>query len=218
MQDPGKGLSDVASTTAAASFNLAKAIVGAGSFSLPYVCKNQGVLGGLCTIVGCAILASYTMQSLIASKDEVERRTGLRGLSYVDATRLTLGSSAAQLVFALTAMASFLVCASYLAFIGSTLATMSAQEGNFLSNIVPAGTSKEAFETAAAAVLLPICCLRDFRFLSFTSVLGIVSVVAACATVIVDGLITQGSLESTAAACSSAESPLTVRNEPTWPS
>jgi hypothetical protein len=54
--------SGMQSTSAAASFNLAKAIVGAGSFSLPYVCKNQGVLGGLITICSCAMLAWYTMQ------------------------------------------------------------------------------------------------------------------------------------------------------------
>ena len=54
--------SGMQSTSAAASFNLAKAIVGAGSFSLPYVCKNQGVLGGLITISSCAMLAWYTMQ------------------------------------------------------------------------------------------------------------------------------------------------------------
>ena len=67
QQDPdrsfrGSWSSGMQSTSAAASFNLAKAIVGAGSFSLPYVCKNQGVLGGLITISSCAMLAWYTMQ------------------------------------------------------------------------------------------------------------------------------------------------------------
>ena len=193
--DPERGLTDATSSSTAASLNLAKAIVGAGSFSLPYVCKKQGVVGGLGTIVVCAVLASYTMQSLIESKDEVEKRTGLAPLSYVDTARLTLGQNAATLVFTLTAMASLLVCSSYLAFIGSTLATMAAQEGNIITNLVPSGTSKEVFEVAVAAVLLPICCLRDFRFLSFTSVLGIVAVVMACATVLFDGLSAQGSLD-----------------------
>ena len=89
--------SGVSSTSAAASFNLAKAIVGAGSFSLPYVCKNevcvflnrlllrmnwlllpcqqstnqrhveQGIVGGLVTISACAVLASFTMQVINAS-------------------------------------------------------------------------------------------------------------------------------------------------------
>ena len=67
QQDPDRSSSvprssGMQSTSAAASFNLAKAIVGAGSFSLPYVCKNQGVLGGLITISSCAMLAWYTMQ------------------------------------------------------------------------------------------------------------------------------------------------------------
>ena len=35
---------------------------------------------------------------------------------------------------------------------------------------------KQLFEEGAVALLLPLCLLRDFRFLSFTSFLGIVSV------------------------------------------
>ena len=73
---------------------------------------------------------------------------------------------------------------------------MSTQEGNFLQELFP-GVSKRTFQEATAAVLLPITLLRDFGFLSFTSLLGVIAVSAACLTVIVDGLIHQGSVEST---------------------
>eukprot|EP00802_Teleaulax_amphioxeia_P014039 Tamp_14097.p1 GENE.Tamp_14097~~Tamp_14097.p1 ORF type:complete len:510 (+),score=68.49 Tamp_14097:164-1531(+) len=201
QQDPstssarGASLSGVQSTSAAASFNLAKAIVGAGSFSLPYVCKNQGIVGGLITISACAVLASYTMQSIIESKNQVEADTGREGLSYVDVAEITLGQAGSRVVFTLTALASLLVCSSYIAFIGSTLATMSAQQGNFVHELLP-GVSKQAFEEGAAAVLLPITLLRSFGFLSFTSVLGIISVLSACLTVVVDGLSNQGSVDA----------------------
>ncbi len=135
QQDPAR--SSLTSTSAAASFNLAKAIVGAGSFSLPYVLRNEGLLGGLGTIVLCAVLASYTMKSMIESKNEVELRTGQTGLSYVETTRLALGDSGARVVFTLTAMASLPVCASYRAFIGSTLGSMAAQDGNVLNSLIP---------------------------------------------------------------------------------
>lgn len=135
QQDPARA--SLTSTSAAASFNVAKAIVGAGSFSLPYVCKNEGVAGGAFTIIVCAVLASFTMQSLIESKNQVEQRTGQTGLSYVDTTRLTLGETGASVVFVLTAMASLLVCSSYLAFIGSTLGSMAAQDGNVLHSLLP---------------------------------------------------------------------------------
>lgn len=139
QQDPARP--SLTSTSAAASFNLAKAIVGAGSFSLPYVCKNEGVAGGVITIIACAILASFTMQSIIESKNEVELRTGQTGLSYVDTARLALGDGGARVVFVLTAMAALLVCASYLAFIGSTLGSMAMQDGNILHSLLPDSTT-----------------------------------------------------------------------------
>ena len=39
-----------------------KAIVGAGSFALPWVLKNEGVAGGILTIVVAGLLSSYTMK------------------------------------------------------------------------------------------------------------------------------------------------------------
>jgi len=73
---------------------------------------------------------------------------------------------------------------------------MSTQEGNVLQELFPE-VSKQAFQEAAAAVLLPITLLRDFGFLSFTSLLGVIAVSAACLTVIVDGLMHQGAEDST---------------------
>ncbi|MFN9903508.1 MAG: hypothetical protein ACK55Z_32990, partial [bacterium] len=81
---------------------------------------------------------------------------------------LTLGQAGSRFVFIFTALASLLTCSSYLAFIGSTLSTMSTQEGNVLQELFPE-VSKQAFQEATAAVLLPITLLRDFGFLSFTS-------------------------------------------------
>ena len=73
---------------------------------------------------------------------------------------------------------------------------MSTQEGNVLQELFPE-VSKQAFQEATAAVLLPITLLRDFGFLSFTSLLGVIAVSAACLTVIVDGLMHQGAEDST---------------------
>ena len=191
---------DVTSSTAAASFNLAKGIVGAGSFALPYVCKNEGIIGGLLTIVACAVVSTYTMESLIDSKNEVESRTGRQGLSYVETTRLTLGQTAAQIVFALSVLSSLLICGSYVAFTGSTLATMVAQPGNvihdLLQDLMPTQDSTLIFQEAMIGVVLPISMLKEFGLLSFTSFMGVVCVILACSTLLVDGLLHKESLDA----------------------
>ena len=51
-----------------------KAIVGAGSFALPWVLKNEGVAGGILTIVVAGLLSSYTMKQLVRCKDHVQVR------------------------------------------------------------------------------------------------------------------------------------------------
>jgi hypothetical protein len=119
-----------------AAFSIAKAIVGAGSFALPWVFKNEGVLGGTSSLLISALLSSVTIKSIAQSKVEVEARTGKRGLTYVDVARESVGEAGATLVFVFTLMASMLVCSSYIAFVGSTVAGMSAQDGNIVQTVL----------------------------------------------------------------------------------
>lgn len=83
-----------------AATNIAKAIVGAGSFALPFVFEEEGVLGATISLVLCGALASTTMKSLVRSR----RAVGAR--SYVDLAGSALGDNAAIAVFALTLCAS----------------------------------------------------------------------------------------------------------------
>lgn len=89
-----------------ATTNLAKCICGAGSFALPHVFLEEGVLGGTLAITVCGALAAYTMQSLERSKSIAASSTATPVLSYVELAETALGTKAAKLVFALTLSAS----------------------------------------------------------------------------------------------------------------
>jgi len=190
-----------------AAVSVAKAIVGAGSFALPWVFKNEGTAGGTISLVVSAVLSSVTMKSLARSKCAVEAKTGRRGLTYVDVARDTLGEAGAVLVFAFTLMASLLVCSSYIAFIGSTVAGMASQDGNIVQALL-GPVQQDVVQLAALGVILPICLLRDFRFLTPVVKVGAAAVFAAMGVVLFDGLKTQGGLGETLAAVSA---------QPLWP-
>lgn len=108
------------------STNLAKCICGAGSFALPHVFLEEGVLGGTVAITVCACFATVTMHSLADSRQLASARASKPITSYVQLARETLGDGAANLVFTLTLSASLGVCSTYLVFIGQTLGGMSS--------------------------------------------------------------------------------------------
>ena len=189
-------------------FNLVKAIVGAGSFALPWVCKNEGILGGVLTIVVAGALSSYTMKQLIDCKNIIAARENIdgsvpAGLSYVDLASATFGEAGARFVFFCTVTASLGVCSAYVAFIGSTLESLASQPTGLLSSFLGGGAapwSRDAFQLAATAFLLPVVCLRSFRFLSFTSALGTFAVTAAIVAVSAHVASEHGSAAAAAAA------------------
>ncbi len=46
-------------------------VVGAGSFALPWACKNEGLIGCTFTIVAASVLSAMTIKSVINVKDQV---------------------------------------------------------------------------------------------------------------------------------------------------
>ncbi len=46
-------------------------VVGAGSFALPWACKNEGLIGCTVTIAVASVLSAMTIKSLINCKDQV---------------------------------------------------------------------------------------------------------------------------------------------------
>jgi proton-coupled amino acid transporter len=190
-----------------ATTNLAKCICGAGSFALPHVFLEEGVLGGILAITTCGALAAYTMQSLANSK----LTAGGTILSYVELARNALGPKSAQLVFALTLSASIGVCSTYLVFIGTTLASLSgdASSQNIVRQLFP-DVSTVTWETCTAVVLLPLSLLRSYGIFAFTSALGVVAVFLGILVTLASGIFVEpgGGLGTALSA---------VKDLPMWP-
>lgn len=177
-----------------AAINLAKCICGAGSFALPHVFLEEGVLGGALAITLCGALATITMQSLSDSKLKASAAEVSQGrepiASYVQLARTALGEPAAKVVFFLTLFASLGVCSTYLVFIGSTLESMScdANAENIVRSLAP-NIDEVSWEIAAAIVLYPLSLIRDYSVFAFTSTLGVVAVLGGIITTLAYGIL-----------------------------
>ena len=84
------------------STNLAKCICGAGSFALPHVFLEEGVLGGILAITACGWLSTITMHSLADSRLKASAITNTPITSYVQLAQEAIGDTAAKIVFALS--------------------------------------------------------------------------------------------------------------------
>lgn len=172
-----------------ATANLAKCICGAGSFALPHVFLEEGVLGGTLAMSLCGGLAAYTMQSLARSKALASAAAGKPILSYVELAQEALGPKAATTVFALTLSASIGVCSTYLVFIGQTLESLSCdkESNNVIRQILP-DISAPQWEIGTAIVLWPLCLLRSYGVFAFTSTLGVVAVLGGILVTLASGI------------------------------
>jgi len=204
--------------------NLAKCICGAGSFALPHVFLEEGVLGGTLAITTCGVLATYTMQSLarstaIASRSRGAASGGTSGVvagtgdvtSYVELAEVALNTNVANLVFCLTLAASIGVCSTYLVFIGQTLASLSndATSVNIIRHYLP-DIPTSTWEAGAAVILYPLSLLRSYGIFAFTSALGVFAVLGGILVTLASGIYVdpgggvQGALQS-------------IGNLPLWP-
>jgi len=163
-------------------FNISKAIVGAGSFALPWCFKNMGLWAASVTILLIAVLSIYTILVLIKCKRYVAQETLSRYLTYVDISRYAFGVAGAVIVYALMEVASLGVCSAYLVFISSTL-----------KSILPhswALTDTEIMLCILPPIIL-LTWLRSFKYLSFTSILGVLSLLAGLTATILYGFLYQ---------------------------
>lgn len=173
-----------------AALNLGKCICGAGSFALPHVFLEEGVLGGTLALTVCAALATLTMQSLSDSKLKLSEVEGEQITSYVQLARAALGEPAAKIVFALTLSASLGVCSTYLVFIGSTLESMSCDVGaDNVVRLLASDVSAFNWELGSALVLYPLSLIRDYSIFAFTSALGVFAVVGGIIVTLAYGIL-----------------------------
>lgn len=201
------------STFASAAINIAKCICGAGSFALPHVFLEEGVLGGIVAMTTCALLATYTMQSLARSTAvaSLMQEKGTPAVtSYVQLAEVALNKNVANLVFCLTLSASLGVCSTYLVFIGETLSSLSsdARSDNPVRRFFP-DVDTVVWEAGVAMVLFPLSLLRSYDVFAFTSALGVFAVFSGLLVTVASGVSdASGGFYSTVAS---------LRGMPMWP-
>jgi hypothetical protein len=177
-------------TKLSAATNLGKCICGAGSFALPHVFLDEGVLGGTLAMTMCGLLAAITMHSINRSRymasriDNVEPPT-----SYVALTEMALGGTTSNIVFGLTLAASLGVCSTYIVFVGQTLASLSTDEvsNNIVHSIAP-NVDERTWEIITAATVYPLSLIRNYGVFAFTSALGVTAVLGGIVTTLVYGV------------------------------
>lgn len=177
-------------TKLSAATNLGKCICGAGSFALPHVFLDEGVLGGTLAMTLCGLLAAITMQSINRSRYAVSRIENVDPpSSYVALTEMSLGEGTSNIVFALTLAASLGVCSTYIVFVGQTLASLSADSvSNNIVNSMAPDVDERTWELITAATVYPLSLVRNYGVFAFTSALGVTAVLGGIATTLAYGI------------------------------
>lgn len=155
----------------------------------------------------CGYLAAFTMRSINESRTTVADMTvatmtsddgnGLDGTdllsppppsSYVELADVALGGTASRAVFALTLAASLGVCSTYIVFIGQTLASLSSDSvSNNVVRMLAPDVDESTWEAMTAAIVLPLCSIRNYGVFAFTSALGVIAVLGGVTTTLAYG-------------------------------
>eukprot|EP00547_Thalassionema_nitzschioides_P000654 CAMPEP_0194211674 /NCGR_PEP_ID=MMETSP0156-20130528/10869_1 /TAXON_ID=33649 /ORGANISM="Thalassionema nitzschioides, Strain L26-B" /LENGTH=154 /DNA_ID=CAMNT_0038939301 /DNA_START=66 /DNA_END=527 /DNA_ORIENTATION=+ len=114
-----------------AAVSLAKAIMGAGSFALPWAFSQMGYFVGPVFLIFLMICSIYSLDLLVQASRKVKQgSTSAKEddepakYSYVDVARAYFGSLGAKLTYGASVSASVGVCGSYLVFISANLESL----------------------------------------------------------------------------------------------
>ena len=167
-----------------------KAIMGAGSFALPWAFSKTGWIVGPAALIALMWLSVCSIKMLVRCRRLCERgqlahdgsgaaQGGQLASSYVDVAQCAFGRAGSVLVYVCSILASVGVCGSYLVFIAANIVTL-----------LPDGT---ASQSALVACVLPLAVglssVRDQSMFAFTALLGDVSVCLGMLEVVVFGLL-----------------------------
>ncbi|CAG8187552.1 unnamed protein product [Penicillium olsonii] len=159
------------STVPQTIFNSVNVLIGIGLLSLPLALKHAGWVFGLFFLVFSAVSTSYTAKILAKCLD-VDRSV----VTYADLAYIAFGQQARLII-------SFLFC---LELLGACVALV-VLFADSLYALVP-GLTILQWKIVCGLVLLPLNFL-PLRFLSITSILGIISCTSIVILICIDGLI-----------------------------
>lgn len=191
-----------------AAASIAKAIMGAGSFALPWAFSKMGYIAGPIIMFVFMLFSINSLDLLVQSSRMTSVRytsttnattTGLsvecrpkkssttasspQIQSYVDVARSVFGQTGARLTYVASISASMGVCGSYLLFIAANLQSL------FLSDKQESGLSQANIIVLILPVVVALSSVRDTKAFAFASCLGVVSVLLGMLVVLVYGLL-----------------------------
>lgn len=159
--------------------NIAKAVMGAGVFSLPWATSQGGLIFVPAFICGAALLALYTLSILVAAKRALlaDQPAAVAVLSsYTGIVETALGPTAGRVAEVMNLACCFGICSAYLVFIASTLATVVAPGGGV--------GAQTAAVLAITPAMIALSWLRSMAGVSVMAAVGNASVLAGMAFVV----------------------------------
>ena len=154
----------------AVSMNVAKAIMGAGGFAIPWAFAKGGLALTPAIMASAMAVSLFTLQAMLQAKNEAVTRGWGVANSYADIARATMGPLGGRVVDVMTVFTCFGICASYMVFMAATLAdVVSMSQIRLVAYLTP--------------VMMSLSWLRDLSYVSVTSALGNVSVYSGMAFV-----------------------------------
>jgi len=175
-----------------AGASLAKAILGAGSFALPWAFSQLGYFIGPLGMTVLLVASIHSLQRLVASARHCQRRhdhnntsflTATTSISYVTVAQTAFGTIGARLAYGASCAASLGVCGSYLLFVAATLQSL-------LPTLLP---NTRVVIVAIVPVVVILSSVRNVQKFALVSVLGDVSVVLGMLVVLVYGILYRSS-------------------------
>eukprot|EP01103_Thecamoeba_quadrilineata_P002422 TRINITY_DN12383_c0_g1_i1.p1 TRINITY_DN12383_c0_g1~~TRINITY_DN12383_c0_g1_i1.p1 ORF type:complete len:440 (-),score=56.17 TRINITY_DN12383_c0_g1_i1:20-1339(-) len=156
--------------------SMVKAVVGAGSFALPWGVSQAGLIGGGVGLVLLGLLCYYTIRILIDTKNSPNIDwKGKKYVTYADLAEAVLGKVWAAIVLLAIIITSMGACAAYLVF-----------NGQMLNTLVPS-VSIRLWAIILGIPLAGLSLIKSLKYLAFTSIIGDCALVLGFTTVFVIG-------------------------------
>jgi proton-coupled amino acid transporter len=157
--------------------NIIKANIGSGLLGMPYAFKNGGVYLGLITLLVIAAITFHTTIILTVCKNTLNGRRRKNGESedihtYGDVGKASLGWLGAALIDIFLVFTQTGFSCAYLIYIGENMHDMIPQLANWHAVAV------------AIVILIPVCMLRNLKYLAPTSILSEVCIIVGLLIVV----------------------------------
>jgi proton-coupled amino acid transporter len=174
--------------------SLAKAIMGAGSFALPWAFSKMGYLVGPVVLTLLLCMSVYSIQLLVQCarryqqqhQEQQQRSNTIMSCSYVDVAQSAFGLVGARCAYVASVSASIGVCGSYLVFVAANLRSL--LESYYGTDYVSNGMSLTGLIWTILPLVVLLSSVRDVKHFAFASLLGDVSVMLGMLVVLVYGL------------------------------